>query len=564
MPRTKIVCTIGPASDSEDVLRRMLDAGMDVARLNLSHGTHEEHARRFETLRRLAEGAKRPLAILLDLQGPKIRTGRLACGPVTLAPGRRVTLTTRDMPGSAELISTTYQGLPHDVKAGDRILLDDGLMELRVVAVRGQDVECEVVTGGVLGEHKGINLPGVDISEPSLTEKDREDLEFGLELGVDFIALSFVRRPEDILDLRRILHQRRVDIPVIAKIEKPEAVENLDEILDMSGGVMVARGDLAIETSPELVPMLQKRIIAHAKGARVPVITATQMLESMTQHPRPTRAEASDVANAILDGTDAIMLSAETAVGKYPVESVAMMARIADVAEKTPHVRRRLSPIPRGGPPVGVFANAAAFVAAETAENLHAKAIIAFTTSGSSARLVSQYRPEVPILAATTTETACRRSALYWGVTPINIPKVDSTDEMIQAADHTALQRGLVRPGDTIVIVAGTPVGSRGTTNLMKMHRVGEVGDVETFQRDMEAIHKAREEARGKHIRRIIVDQDACISCHLCAQLCPFLIFEMRREEVHVIEQNVPRCTLDFLCVERCPTNAITIEVNQD
>lgn len=564
MPRTKIVCTIGPASDSEDVLRRMLEAGMDVARLNLSHGTHEEHARRFETLRRLAEDGQRPLAILLDLQGPKIRTGRLAGGPLTLVSGRRVTLTTRDVPGSAELIPTTYQGLPNDVKPGDRILLDDGLMELRVVAVAGQDVECEVVTGGVLGEHKGINLPGVDISEPSLTEKDREDLEFGLELGVDFIALSFVRRPEDILDLRQILHQRRMDIPVIAKIEKPEAVENLDGILNMSGGVMVARGDLAIETSPELVPMLQKRIIAHAKGARVPVITATQMLESMTEHPRPTRAEASDVANAILDGTDAIMLSGETAVGKYPVESVAMMARIAEVAEKTPHVRRRLSPIPRGGPPVGVFANAAAFVAAETAENLHANAIIAFTTSGSSARLVSQYRPEVPILAATTTETACRRSALYWGVTPIRIPEVDSTDRMIQAADHAALEMGLVRPGDTIVIVAGTPVGSRGTTNLMKMHRVGEVGDVETFQRDMEAIQKAREAARGKCAQRIIVDQDACISCNLCAQLCPFLIFEMQREEVQVIEQNVPHCTLDFLCVERCPTNAITVEVNKD
>jgi pyruvate kinase len=308
------------------------------------------------------------------------------------------------------------------------------------------------------------------------------------------------------------------------------------------------------------VPILQKRIIAHAKGARVPVITATQMLESMTQNPRPTRAEASDVANAIFDGTDAVMLSGETAVGNYPVESVEMMRRIAEAAERSPQRRQRLSPIPMGGPVVGTFANAACYVAAEAAENLNANAIVAFTTSGSSARLVSQYRPDVPIIAATTTETACRRSALYWGVTPLRIPKVRSTDAMIQEADRRAVEAGLVKDGDTIVIIAGTPIGSRGTTNLMKLHRVGELLDVETFERDMYAIRQQREAARGRAPSRITVDAEACIGCHLCARLCPFFIFEMCGDTAVVAEDKVPRCSMDFLCVERCPTNAIKIE----
>lgn len=559
--RTKIVCTIGPASDSEDVLRRMMAAGMDVARLNFSHGTHEEHAMRIQTLRRLAREMGHPLAVLLDLQGPKIRTGPLEGEAVELVAGRKIVMTTRQVVGTAERIPTTYEALARDVKVGDRILLDDGLMELRVSALQDEDIECDIVVGGTLKEHKGINLPGVAVSAPSLTEKDREDLEFGIEHEVDFVALSFVRRAEDVVDLRRILHERGLDVPVVAKIEKPEAVEHLDGILNLCDGCMVARGDLAVETAPEVVPILQKRIISRARGARVPVITATQMLESMTEHPRPTRAEASDVANAILDGTDAVMLSGETAVGKYPVESVAMMARIAEVAEEAPQHRQCLSPIPMGGPVVGTFANAAAFVATEAAENLNAKAIVAFTTSGSSARLVSQYRPNVPIIAATTTETACRRSALYWGVTPLRIPEVQSTDAMIQAADRAAAQEGMVQDGDTIVIVAGTPVGSRGTTNLMKLHRVGEMLDIESFQRDTEAIRRAREHARGKRVRRINLDRQACISCHLCARICPFFIFEMHEQDAVVVEANVPNCALDFLCVARCPTDAITIEV---
>jgi pyruvate kinase len=466
---SKIVCTIGPASRTPRMIDRLMDAGMDVARLNFSHGTHEEHAKNISTLRAAAVQHQKPIAILADLQGPKIRTGPLAGGgPVLLRTGQRFVITTARVLGDSTRVNTTFTPLPREVHRGDRILLSDGLIELRVLQVRDKQVVTEVVNGGALGEHKGINLPGVKLRVPAMTPKDRADLLFALKHGANYIAVSFVRRPEDVQLAKQLIRRAGKDTPVIAKLEKPEAIEKLDEILLVADGVMVARGDLGVEMSPERVPVVQKTIITRAREFRKPVITATQMLESMTENPRPTRAEASDVANAIFDGSDAVMLSAETASGKYPVEAVDMMARIIEEAEAS------ISDFPRPASHEQLkVAETVAELVCHASRELHMKLIAVFTHSGFTARLVSRYRPHVPIVAFSPEAETRRRMALIWGVLPRNIQDVQKVDGLAPVAEKRLLQERLVRQGDVIGIVAGTPMGIRGTTNFMKFHVIG-------------------------------------------------------------------------------------------
>jgi pyruvate kinase len=467
---SKIVCTIGPASCSPRIIDRLLSAGMDVARLNFSHGSHEDHARNIAHLRAAAINHKKPIAILADLQGPKIRTGVLAGGgPVLLRTGQEFVITTAKILGDSTRVNTTFTPLPHEVHRGDRILLSDGLIELRVSQVRGPNVICEVVNGGALGEHKGINLPGVDLRVPALTPKDKSDLAFALKHGADYIAVSFVRRPEDVVLAKQLIRRAKKETPVIAKLEKPEAIENLDAILRVADGVMVARGDLGVEMNPEKVPVVQKTIIARAREFRRPVITATQMLESMTENPRPTRAEASDVANAIFDGSDAVMLSAETASGKYPVEAVAMMAAIIEEAEAS----IREFPRPSTTQERLKVAETVAELVCHASRELHMKLIAVFTHSGFTARLVSRYRPLVPIIAFSPVPETRRRMALIWGVFSRDIQDVRKIDGLAAIAEKRLIEERLVRKGDVIGIVAGTPMGIRGTTNFMKFHVIG-------------------------------------------------------------------------------------------
>src|SRR5712692_1021279 len=477
MRRTKIVCTIGPATQNEEQLERLMRAGMNVARLNFSHGTQQDHAMVIERLRAISAHLGYPIAILQDLQGPKIRTGSLQGGqPVRLVDAALITITTRDVAGTADLISTTYQSLPQDVKAGDRILLDDGLMELRVLAANETDVQCQVVHGGILKEHKGINLPGVAVSAPALTQKDREDLRFGVMHDVDYVALSFVRQPEDVLEAKDLIRQFQVEkgeteqvmpLPLIAKLEKPEALTHLDQILAAVDGVMVARGDLGVEMAPEKVPLIQKRIISKCNDVGLPVITATQMLESMITHPRPTRAEASDVANAILDGTDAIMLSAETATGAYPIEAVEMMVRIALEVEAGGRTARQ--------PPSQQLtqAHAVSHAARALSEEASVQAIVVFTRSGTSAHLISKDRPRPPILAYTPSEQVYRQLALWWGVWPHRIAMQGTTEELMAVVDQRLQDDKLIQHGEHVVIMGGLPVASQARTNFVKLHRVG-------------------------------------------------------------------------------------------
>ncbi len=470
--RAKIICTLGPATDSAERLGSLLDAGLDVARLNFSHGTAAEHGRRLRLLRRLARERGKTAAILQDLQGPKIRTGPLKNGkPIKLRANSQVILTARSRPGTAEQISTNFRTLPREVRPGSRVLLSDGLIELRVERVTERDVFCRVVNGGQLAEHQGINLPGTILGISALTQKDRADLAFGIEEDVDYIALSFVRRPEDILELKRVLARAGKSIPVVAKLEKPEAIDRLDEILRVADAVMLARGDLGVELPPELVPVIQKRVIERANAMRVPVVTATQMLESMTVQPRPTRAEASDVANAIFDGADALMLSAETATGQFPCETVQMMARIIAATEASPRFEW-YAPRRRSGEEKLTAAEAICESVAHMTRELDLKAIAVFTQSGSSARLVSKYRPRVPVFAFSPLPKILRRTALYWGVQPVYMPRVQSTDRMVEGAASRLRELGAVKPGDLIAVVAGTPIARRGTTNLLKLHRV--------------------------------------------------------------------------------------------
>ncbi|MGC9318215.1 MAG: pyruvate kinase [Armatimonadota bacterium] len=470
---TKIICTLGPATETEAMIATLMDAGMDVARLNFSHGDHKTHTTVFRRVRSVAEQKGCHIAILCDLQGPKIRVGELERGePVRLEDGGNVVIDVEAERGDARRLSTTYPRLAQDVETGARILIRDGLVELRVLRTTDTEVFCDVIYGGPVPEHAGINLPGARISTPTLTEKDRRDLRLAVELGADYVALSFVRTAEDIRRLKREIAGLGAETPVVAKLEKPEALEELSEIVEISDVVMVARGDLAVETSPGRVPVLQKRIIEECRRQRVPVITATQMLESMTANPRPTRAEASDVANAVFDGTDALMLSGETAIGTYPAETVRMMRRIAAIAEK--ELRREAS---SSAPLVGMdfldFADAVSRAAADTAESLGARGVVAFTQSGSTARLASKCRPSMPIVAATPLPATARRCSLYWGVQPVLIEPVNDTDQMIANIDAQLRDLDMVEQGDVIVITAGTPIGRRGTTNTMKVHVIG-------------------------------------------------------------------------------------------
>ena len=467
---SKIVCTLGPATNSPRMIRRLLEAGMDVARLNFSHGTHETHAQSIAMVHAAASELGKTVGILADLQGPKIRTGPLAGGDtVNLRTGQQFVITTAKILGDSTRANTTFRPLPREVKSGDRILLSDGLIELRVEKVRGQEVICRVINGGVLGEHKGINLPGVKLRVPALTPKDREDLRFALAHDVDFIAVSFVRRPEDVLLAKALIRRAKKDTPVIAKLEKPEAIENLEGILRVSDGVMVARGDLGVEMNPETVPVVQKNIIARAREFRRPVITATQMLESMTQNPRPTRAEASDVANAIFDGSDAVMLSAESASGKYPIEAVSMMASIIREAESS----IQEYPRPTTSQEQLKVAETVAELVCHASRELHMKLIAVFTHSGFTARLVSRYRPLVPIVAFSPEAATRRRMSLFWGVTSRHISDIKKIDGLADLAEKRLLEERLVKKGDVIGIVAGTPMGIRGTTNFMKFHVIG-------------------------------------------------------------------------------------------
>jgi pyruvate kinase len=468
MPNTKIVATLGPATDAPGVLKQLLAAGVDVFRLNASHGEQDQHAACIDAVRAAAREMREQAGILIDLQGPKIRLGRFENGGCTLQAGCEFTITTEPLMGTAERAYTGYSRFAQEVKPGDRVLLADGAVELRALASDGANVRTEVVCGGAIGDHKGINLPGVKVSIPSLTEKDLADLHFGLNAGVDFVALSFVRTAEDVLGLRDRLGGRPVSI--VAKIEKPEGWQNIEAILDVSDGVMVARGDLGVETSLEKVPRIQKSIIRRARRKGRFVITATQMLESMIEHPSPTRAEVSDVANAIYDGTDALMLSAETSVGNYPVEAVRFMTRIAREAEESIRNKGFLDP-PRRPTPTNpeILADAAH----QAAREARASAIVVFTSRGSSARLVSRCRPPVPVYAITPHDTTARQLSISYGVIPLLAPDVSNTDEMMAQMDRILVEGGLLKKGDTVVFVAGQPVGRPGSTNLMKLHRLG-------------------------------------------------------------------------------------------
>jgi pyruvate kinase len=464
----KIVCTLGPASSSPEMIERLMRAGMDVARLNFSHGTHEDHARTIKRVREASVKLSKPIGILADLQGPKIRTGALVDKkPVLLRAGQRFTISTAQRAGTSAGVCTTYKRMPRDVSRGDRILLGDGLIELRVLSTTSNSVLTHVVNGGLLGEHKGINLPGVKLRIPAVTPKDHEDLVFALQQGANFIAVSFVRSARDVLQAKAAISRTGTIVPVIAKLEKPEAIDNLDEILEVSNAVMVARGDLGVEMRPERVPVVQKQIIDRACEARRAVITATQMLESMTQNPRPTRAEASDVANAVFDGSDALMLSAETASGAYPLESVQMMDRIIREAEaNNAHILR-----PQ--PAQFNIAETASELICHASEELQMKVIAVFTESGFTARLVSKHRPLRPIIAFSTIQETRRQLSLYWGVVPRTIAKVHDIEGLVQYTEKRLLEEHLVKRGDVVGIVAGTPLFVGGTTNFMKFHVIG-------------------------------------------------------------------------------------------
>jgi pyruvate kinase len=469
MPRAKIVCTLGPASSTPERVGELIDSGMSVARLNFSHGSHEDHAQMLSVVRAEADRRGKAIAVLLDLQGPKIRVGKFVNNQVELKPGNELISTTESILGDEHRVSTTYPALPRDVKPGDQILLDDGYMSLAVVGVSDHEVRTVVVSGGVLKNNKGINLPGVEVSAPALSDKDRIDIGFALRHNVDYVALSFVRRPEDVIEAKRLLTVDQVCIPVIAKIEKPQALERLGEIIDVADGAMVARGDLGVELGPEKVPLWQKRIIEETNKRGKIVITATQMLESMITQPRPTRAEASDVANAVLDATDALMLSGETASGLHPVEAVRTMARIIEEIERSAYYRANTEV-----PDIQLVnsTNAIAHAAMTAARSMKLKTIVCVSDSGGAARLVSEYRPEANIVCLTANDVNFRRLALVWGVTPILIGPAATTEELLDRVEGTLIERNLASPGENVLITMAVPVGSGLQTNVLKIHTI--------------------------------------------------------------------------------------------
>jgi pyruvate kinase len=471
--KTKIVCTIGPTSESPEILKKLLLHGMNVARLNFSHGTHAEHLKRIHSIRQASLETGIEVAIMLDTKGPEIRLGVIKDNQTVLEEGQQVKLTVSEWEGTRERIQVNYPGLVNEVVPGNKILIDDGLLTLEVQAVAGDDIVCLVLNGGPVSSRKGVNIPGVNIQLPSITPQDVEDIMFGIANKVDFIAASFVRQAEDVLAIRQILEENEADIHIIAKIETQAAVKNMAEIMKVCEGIMVARGDLGVEIPPEEVPLVQKRIIELCNQEAKPVITATQMLESMVRNPRPTRAEASDVANAIFDGTDAIMLSGETAAGNYPVEAVKVMAAIASRAEKA--MEQQEVKGKKETEPSHTITDSISFATCAIAEDLGAAAIITSTKSGSTARMVSKYRPAAPIYAATPSEAVARKLLLVWGVKSVLVTETEGTDEMFKETVAKCTMKGLISTGDLVVITAGVPVGVPGTTNLLKVHIVGEI-----------------------------------------------------------------------------------------
>lgn len=469
MRRAKIVCTIGPATDSPQQIQALVDAGMDVARINRSHGKVEDHEKVIKRVRRAAEASGRAVAILVDLQGPKIRLDTFAEGPQMLEVNDIFTVTTDDVPGTKERVGTTFKGLPGDCRPGDRLLIDDGNVAVRVIEVTDTDVVTRVEVAGMVSDHKGLNLPGVAVSVPALSEKDREDLRWGLHIGADFIALSFVRDASDIDDVHAIMEEEGIYAPVIAKIEKPQAVESLPDVVEAFDAIMVARGDLGVEMPLEAVPLVQKRAIELARRAAKPVIVATQVMDSMIKSPRPTRAEASDCANAILDGADAVMLSGETSVGAFPIESVRTMARIIENTEE--NGGERIAPL-------GTFAVDRSGVVCEAgagiAESLDAKYMVTFTQSGTTARKMARMRSAIPHLAFTPLARTRRQLALSWGVVAYQVPEVRHTDDMVYQVDQVCQKARLANPGDRLVIVAGMPPGVPGSSNMLRVHDIGD------------------------------------------------------------------------------------------
>jgi pyruvate kinase len=470
MRRAKIVATLGPATSSYENIRAIIDAGVDVARMNLSHGSYDVHEGVYANVRKAAGDAAKPVAVLVDLQGPKIRLGKFEAGPYELAEGDIFKITTDDIIGTKEISSTTFKGLPHDVKAGDFLLIDDGKVRVKVLETDGTVVTTQVIVGGPVSNNKGINLPGVAVNVPALSDKDEADLRWGLKLGADLIALSFVRSAADIQRVHEIMAEEGRKIPVVAKIEKPQAVENLEEIIEAFDAIMVARGDLGVELPLEAVPIVQKRAVELARRAAKPVIVATQMLESMISSPVPTRAETSDVANAVLDGADAVMLSGETSVGEYPVITVQTMARIVSSTEE--HGLDRIAPL---GTRPRTQSGAITLAAVEVADFVEAKYLCVFTESGESARRMSRLRSKIPILAFTPEESIRRRMSLNWGVESFVVSRVTHTDQMVAQVDEALKSTGLAENGDKVIIISGSPPGIPGTTNDIRVHRVGDV-----------------------------------------------------------------------------------------
>ena len=474
MRKTKIVCTIGPASESEEMLEKLMNAGMNVARLNFSHGSHEEHKARIDTIRKVAKRLNKTIGLLLDTKGPEIRTHNMKDGLIVLEKGKEVIVSMNEVEGTSEKFSVTYENLINDVNIGSYILLDDGLVELQVKEINKDkgEVKCDILNTGELKNKKGVNLPGVKVNLPGITDKDADDIRFGIKENVDFIAASFVRRPSDVLDIRQILEEEKAEITIFPKIENQEGIDNIEEILEVSDGLMVARGDMGVEIPPESVPMVQKDLIRKCNKLGKPVITATQMLDSMQRNPRATRAEASDVANAIYDGTDAVMLSGETAAGQYPEEAVKTMRNIAVSAEAAQDYKKLLSD--RTKLVETSLVNAIGVSVAHTALNLNVKAIVAATESGSTARTISKYRPHSDIIAVTPSEKTARQCAIVWGVNPVVKEGRKTTDALLNNAVATAVETGRVSNGDLIIITAGVPTGEKGTTNMMKIHLVGD------------------------------------------------------------------------------------------
>ncbi|MBM6058954.1 pyruvate kinase [Staphylococcus epidermidis] len=474
MRKTKIVCTIGPASESEEMLEKLMNAGMNVARLNFSHGSHEEHKARIDTIRKVAKRLNKTIGLLLDTKGPEIRTHNMKDGLIVLEKGKEVIVSMNEVEGTPEKFSVTYENLINDVNIGSYILLDDGLVELQVKEINKDkgEVKCDILNTGELKNKKGVNLPGVKVNLPGITDKDADDIRFGIKENVDFIAASFVRRPSDVLDIRQILEEEKAEITIFPKIENQEGIDNIEEILEVSDGLMVARGDMGVEIPPESVPMVQKDLIRKCNKLGKPVITATQMLDSMQRNPRATRAEASDVANAIYDGTDAVMLSGETAAGQYPEEAVKTMRNIAVSAEAAQDYKKLLSD--RTKLVETSLVNAIGVSVAHTALNLNVKAIVAVTESGSTARTISKYRPHSDIIAVTPSEKTARQCAIVWGVNPVVKEGRKTTDALLNNAVATAVETGRVSNGDLIIITAGVPTGEKGTTNMMKIHLVGD------------------------------------------------------------------------------------------